>query len=396
MEVTQAERCYPRCLSQRIGTFAQQAPAQTLRTEYLAQSLLFLALLRRRHKGTPEEGLLEMNRNWSERALDAIGAGVLILDRQGLVKFASQPASAILGRPASELVGSCVDQLLAPLPQLGRRAPGTGRVEIDVVLKGGATRTMGVYLSKFLDEGVGEDRYECLFQDITPFIELRRDRDRLLQYATLNQILPGVLHELRNPLASADAMLEILVEEASGRLQEDLHALLGEIRRMGLSLQGVGAVGQQLRSDRYQAIDLAVEEAMRVMQGLASRTGVELWAQVATMPLLPLSTTVMKAITFNLVDNAIAACTASGRVSVRAQIVEPRVFELVVEDNGRGMTSEVRRRCTELFFSTKPRGSGIGLTLCEQTVKAAGGTFSIESEEHRGTRVTVRISFEKA
>jgi len=336
-----------------------------------------------------------MSKSWCVEALDVLGAGVLLLDQHGAVQFSNQRAAVILGQSAAALVGAAVDTILVPLSQLGAPTAGTERLEIEIALKDGARRTIGANLSSFTDPDSKDVRYVLLFQDITSIIELRKERDRLLQYAALNQILPGVLHELRNPLASADAMLQVLVEETEGQFQQDLHALLGELRRMGLSLQGVGAVGQRLRSDRYQAIDLAVEEAMRVMQGLANRGGVALWAQVATMPLLPLSIPVMKAITFNLVDNAITACAAGGKVSVRAHLIDSQIFELVVEDNGRGMTGEVRKRCTELFFSTKTRGSGIGLALCEQAVKDAGGTLSIESEENRGTRVTVRVSIKQ-
>lgn len=334
-----------------------------------------------------------MTKSWSESTLDAIDAGILILDGQGSVQFANRPAGVILSRSIPELVGASVDKVLAPLSRLSQREPHTGRVEVEVMVNGGAVRNIGAHVSSFQDQSSNVERYVCVFQDITPYIELRRDRDRLLQYATLNQILPGVLHELRNPLASADAMLQVLVEETQGQIQEDLHALLGEIRRMSLTLQGVGAVGQHLRSDRSQAVDLAIHEAMRVMQGTANRSGVTLWTNVQTMPLLPFSTSVIKAITFNLVDNAIHACPAGGVVNIGAQIVESRVFELIVQDNGRGMTNEVRRRCKELFFSTKTRGSGIGLALCDRAITDAGGTLSIESEEGRGTKVTVRVAF---
>lgn len=339
---------------------------------------------------------------WCESTLDAISAGILILDEGGVIQYASRPASGILGRSSKELVGAKVDSVLAPLARLVPRDAGTGRVELDIVLRDGALRSIGAYLSAYPDECAGAKRLVCMFQDITPYSELRRERDRLLQYAALNQVLPGVLHELRNPLASAMAMLQIMVEETDGSLQQDLHALLGELRRMSLTLQGVGVVGQHLRSEGHHAVDAAIEEAARVMSGLAERARVTLHTHIETLPLLPLSPAVIKAITFNLVDNAISACSPGGKVSVSARLLDGRdreqhqrtfelIFELIVEDDGRGMSSEVKQRCTELFFSTKRRGSGIGLNLCERAVKGASGTLDIQSEEGRGTRIAVQI-----
>lgn len=335
---------------------------------------------------------------WCENTLDAISAGILILDEKGAVQYANRPASGILGQPVEALVGASVDSVLVPLSRLAQRDNGTGRAEFDVTLKGGAQRSIGAHLSTYQDECARAERHVCMFQDVTPYADLRRERDRLLQYAALNQVLPGVLHELRNPLASAMAMLQVLVEETEGGLQQDLHALLGELRRMSLTLQGVGVVGHQLRSEGYHAVDSAIEETVRVMHGAAERARVTLTPHVLTMPLLRLSGPVIKAITFNLVDNAIGACSTGGHVKVAAHLAGAaegpgagRSFELIVEDDGRGMTSEVKQRCTELFFSTKPRGSGIGLTLCERAVKGAGGTLEIESAEGQGTRIVVRV-----
>jgi signal transduction histidine kinase len=97
---------------------------------------------------------------------------------------------------------------------------------------------------------------------------------------------------------------------------------------------------------------------------------------------------------FNLVQNAIQACRTGGKVVVQSKL-EDNWLEFSVEDTGQGMTPEVLARCRDLFFTTKVRGSGIGLSLCHQICKDAGGELRIESEPGQGTKITARVPVQK-
>lgn len=220
--------------------------------------------------------------------------------------------------------------------------------------------------------------------------EIRTQRDRLLQLAAVGEVLPSVLHELRNPLAAVTTMVEVLVEEAPDGLRQDLHAVLWELRRMGLTLQGIGGLSRQVHGPTPEAIDLAVEEACAVLTPTARALDITLATEVAAMPLVALERAVIKGVVFNLVRNAIDACRPGDRVVVSAR-VDGDAFELSVRDTGRGMTPAVLARCTELFFTSKANGSGIGLAICRQVAERGRGSLTIASEPGVGTTVCVRI-----
>jgi signal transduction histidine kinase len=158
-----------------------------------------------------------------------------------------------------------------------------------------------------------------------------------------------------------------------------------------LGLQGLGAVGRSLRGGGHEAIDHAIEETVRVVQSAALQSGIRVHHASAFLPLLPFDAAVMRAIVFNLVSNAVHACATGGEVTVRAALRPHGIFELEVADTGTGMPPDVVARCTELFFTTKRHGSGIGLALCDRAVRGAGGTLSVDSAVGRGTTFTVRI-----
>lgn len=238
------------------------------------------------------------------------------------------------------------------------------------------------------------DRIVILFQEITEQVLLRAERDRLLQFATLGEVLPSVLHEVRNPLAAVTSAVELLVEDAEDEghaaLSSELHSVLGELRRVELVFQGLGSAGRRLRCTRLHAIDRATEEVMKIMQHRARNAQVILEDEIQLMPLLPLDPAVYKALVFNLVSNAIYACNRGGRV-VLSVALQGDTLTLCIRDNGRGMSPEVLAVCTSAFFTTRTNGSGLGLKICHEIVEEAGGSLDIQSHVGQGTRVCISL-----
>lgn len=106
-----------------------------------------------------------------------------------------------------------------------------------------------------------------------------------------------------------------------------------------------------------------------VLAPRAKKGGVAIEVKVARLPRLFVDAAAVRAVVYNLVTNALHACASGAKVRVTADFDDDRrVFLLVVEDTGTGMSPGVLARCTELFFTTKRVGSGIGLALCRELV----------------------------
>jgi len=320
--------------------------------------------------------------------LEALGAGVIAIREDRTIASANPHAARILRRPLNEIEEHPIGQVVAPLEVLAA-AGERNRGELSVELPDGSRVALGFSLSE-LHPFPGGPHYVLLFQDISPVLELRKQRDRLLQMAVIGDVMPTLLHELRNPLAAVTAMLEVLIEEAEPEMAGDLHTILSEVRRMTLGLQGLGGLVRTVHSPSHCAVDLAVREACRLLEPFAERRGVTLVATGPDMPLLPLDRGVLCGLVFNLVKNAVDACSSGGRVEVDARTVGSSLA-LRVRDDGSGMTPEVLARCRELFFTTKDSGSGIGLALCAQVAESSGGVLTIETGVGRGTEVLVRV-----
>ena len=314
------------------------------------------------------------------------------------MRGASPGTAGVLLQVEGELEGRSVEEVALPLGEL-RRLADASRAGLHEPLH---ERTVRLPSGRVLNlrvrvhEREVEPRFVVVFQEVSEWKALRAQRDKLLQLATVGACMPSVLHEVKNPLTAAITALEVLVEEAqerdAGEEAEDLHGVLSELRRIPLILEGVGSVGRELRACAPMAVDHALHQACGVLRSKAAGLGVELRTDVAYMPLIPLDTATVRAVVFNLVNNALHASRSGGHVLVRGALEEEgRAFVLEVTDTGHGMSPEVRRACTELFFTTKTHGSGIGLALCREACEGAGGTFEIDSTPGEGTRVRLRV-----
>lgn len=332
------------------------------------------------------------------RVLERVPSAVFVLDADGLIRWANGRTHRVLKRSVESVVGLSAEALfgcqMPSVAELPNEPEGfAGRTTLptpDGLRMVVSFRVTPLELPGFEP---AEGCRAVFVQDVTGIEHLRAERDRLLQFATVHEVLPSLLHELKTPLASVLSSVELLIEDyEEPALQQSLFAVLQELRRMKLNLEGIGSVGRPLRAARVHAIDDVVTQACRVLEASARARGMVLHCQTASLPLLPFDPSVVRAVVFNLVTNAIQASVAKGRIAVEVSIEEPsKAFKLVVRDNGCGMNAEVLSRCRDLFFTTKANGSGLGLALCDAAARAADGQLRLESQPGQGTTVTLLI-----
>lgn len=319
--------------------------------------------------------------------LHALPAGVLVVDREGRVHALNPSGCRILGLRAAP-IGAPVTEVLAPLDVLFEGRVTGRRRQLTVVGADGMPVQIGYSTS-----ACGGGHWAVLFRDVSSIEEARSEHDHRLRIETIDELLPSLLHELRNPLAAMTSAVELLIEETRpGELRAELEAILVEGRRMDLAFQGIGMVGRSLRSTRAQLVAPAVHEVVRVMRAPAARAGVMLLLDCSPMPHLYLNAAVVRAIVYNLVNNAVTACREGDEIRVTARVVDDgATFEVMVHDTGVGMSEEVLAQCTELFFTTRSHGSGIGLSMCRRAVEEADGQCTVLSTAGRGTRVILEV-----
>jgi len=224
------------------------------------------------------------------------------------------------------------------------------------------------------------------------------------------QLAAGLAHEINNPMAYVRTNLNVLRSDWD-ELRKELEAQGDSSRSLRLSecddllaesAEGVDrtiAIVRDVRDLAHGAnaaaepfdLDEVVDEALRVA-GAQAGLGVRIERVSGALPTLRGSAGRLRQVVLNLVVNAIHAVGARGVVRVTTEL-RGRQALMRVEDDGPGIDPDVRARLFEPFFTTKPvgQGTGLGLYVSYEIVRAHGGEIRVDSEPGRGTRFEVRL-----
>jgi signal transduction histidine kinase len=158
----------------------------------------------------------------------------------------------------------------------------------------------------------------------------------------------------------------------------------------------VSALLDMIRDRPLNRETLSLAQTMEsVRASLTTPSGIRIVVDVvADLPLVNGDATQLRQVLLNLVDNAIHAASPTDEVRIAGR-VDGAFVELAVEDTGRGVDPEVRRRLFEPLVTTKASGIGLGLALVKRIVNRHGGDISYAPRDGAGARFIVRLPFKE-
>ncbi|MCP5060362.1 MAG: PAS domain-containing protein [bacterium] len=333
---------------------------------------------------------------FARRLLGSWRSGLVAVDEQGRLQIVSSEALRILGQPGSveSWAGRATEELLAHEAELhglvrealaGRDHPS--RAELVLASSG---RTIGFTLLVVVGGGAA-----LLFKDLTAF-ERASEQERLKErLAALGQMAAGLAHEIRNPLAAMEVLAGLLKRRFDAPEQlELLQDLVEEQHRIGAAVDACLAFVRPEPPER-RPIDLSsvVREAAARAAERAGFAG-QLDLPEREGPSVELDAAQISRAIVDLTVNAIQAMEEAGtpapRLSVGIETSADGIL-LSVADNGPGIPAELQERIFSPFFTTRAKGSGVGLALVQKTIASHGGSVQLESDPESGTEFRLHL-----
>jgi signal transduction histidine kinase len=286
--------------------------------------------------------------------------------------------------------------MLAPLRRVQARLAAIGRGELAT---GRLATTDDDELGRLAAEI--ERMVDALLARDARVRELQAQQVRSERLAAIGRMAAHVTHEVRNPLSSIGLNLELLEEELADAGSEPkalLRAIRREVDRLTAYTEEYLRLAR-LPAPRLERGDLgeAVHEAAELVRAEMDAAGIAFTVDIAqALPRVALDEAQIRQCMLNLLRNAREALTlgrgatekggsgGGGAVSVKVEAAGDRVVVTVVDD-GPGIPPEVRARIFEPFYTTKERGTGLGLPLTQQIVLAHGGDIEVRGGPGVGT-----------
>jgi PAS domain S-box-containing protein len=361
-----------------------------------------------------EEGLqtvvkrLARERGFLETLFNAIEDGVLVVDENGRIIYFNQAVTRMLNWKAEEVEGSPISDFLPELKwEKGRTGPAHHEFEVTYP----RPRFLRVYAAPLEGEAKGSGM-ALILHDATEARQQTYEAIESERIHSLTLLAGSVAHEIGNPLNALHIHLQLLTrqvkklhesaaaqspanaetQEIVRKLDHYLDVAKGEITRLDY------IVTQYLQAIRPSAPQLApgslndvARETLELLRPEMENRGLTVKEKLARrLPLSPMDSGQVKQVLVNLIKNAMQAMTRGGTLTVESGSGGDSVW-ISVGDTGGGIAQEEINHIFEPFYTTKKKGTGLGLMIVQRIVRRHGGHIELESHVGQGTTFRIHL-----
>ena len=233
----------------------------------------------------------------------------------------------------------------------------------------------------------------------TELLRLQLELGRVERLATLGRMAGTIAHDLGTPLNSVLGYAQLLSQEnLTERARRRLSIIETQINRMGEIIQHYLLQTRGTAPKRAVLINDLVRDTLTLLLPVFVERAIEVTSSCSgAAPVIYGNSDSIQRVLINLLDNAMYACEKAGAIHISTNACspapKPEGVLIEISDTGAGIAPELLPKIFDLFVTTKPpgRGTGLGLVICQEIVRAHGGTIAVESSVGRGTLVTIYL-----
>ncbi len=326
-----------------------------------------------------------------ENLLNVLPGGVVVLDSRGLISDMNPAAIELLdgkflGTPWRDLV----KQRFAPRQDDGHEVSTRDGRKYSI-----ATRSLNA------------DGQIILLTDQTETRRLQSELHRHERLSSMGKMVSALAHQIRTPLSSAMLYASHLGGDQLGPAQQQKFAnkLLGRLNHMERQIQDMLLfVKGELPLNDQVSVEAFIQSFKDAMDAPVQMAGAKVnWLTETSNFTLRCNVDALVNALMNLVNNALQACGDKKAVlTVRISEVTQsfvtgsskknfQALAVVISDNGPGLPKSIENTAMDLFVTTKPQGTGLGLAVVKAVVNAHGGKFKLSSVSGEGTRALITL-----
>lgn len=297
--------------------------------------------------------------------LETLPGAILVIDSAGVIRQQNSQASALLNEP---LIGSSWAAVVQ------REVRDGGSEDGNLQLRDGRWLSLS---RRPLKSDSGE---VLLLADVTESRRMSELRQRSERLTTIGEMTAKFAHQVRTPLASAMLYAGQLdrTTDAGKRVADKITDGLHELKRMVNDMLGFAA-GARCSQQRINVVDLLEDVKRSIEPQLGKQTTLRVSVTDATLTVAA-NGDALKGALLNFVTNAEQAGDGAVNILLHGHCFGDAVH-LCVSDDGPGIPEDVKAQLFQPFFTTRPQGTGLGLTVAKAVATAHGGNISVATSE---------------
>jgi two-component system sensor histidine kinase AtoS len=344
--------------------------------------------------------LLE-TRSMHHNILDSLSDAVITVDSANTVSYINPAGCELFRCQAGEIVGqpyltlfrsgAHFSSLLVDTLHCGREHRG---VELDYPLPDQTLHIMAS--SSLLFDGRGNQLgVVAVVRDISETYSLREQVAHADRLAAIGEVAAGIAHELRTPLTSIRGFVQYLQGSTDPKEWQEYGDII--IREVDGLNRIVSELLDLVRPHPLRptpcTLNSLVDETLLLARNSANNSRIAFVVECTgpddALPLVEVDRGQIKQVLLNIIVNAIQSIVEQGQIRITTARSGADGVSVCVRDTGCGISEVARERIFDPFFSTKPTGTGLGMTIARRIVEDHHGRIEIVSEEGRGSSVTL-------
>ncbi|MBI3422206.1 MAG: PAS domain-containing protein [Acidobacteria bacterium] len=349
-----------------------------------------------------------------EALFEAMEDGVCVQTTDARIMLVNRAFAEMFGRPPAELIGKTCNDVFGcasdhgQLPKQCARLNSllTGVTATEEISGRNPGQRLRARVSPVRDVAGQVIAFVMVVRDVTDVALREREQSRIEQIARLGELVAGLAHEIKNPLAGIQGAVDILIQR---RLPEDperavLENVRHEVNRIDSAIQLLLSRARP-RTFNFQPANLAdtVQRAVGLGQAIAASATHGRIRVKFISPALPLVLAIdehqIEDAVLNLILNALDAIAGPGQIVVsvshdQLNDLHAAFARVIVTDDGCGIPAENLQRIFNPFFTTNAHGTGLGLPAVRRIVRAHGGRVEVTSTVGSGSTFTLFLPYQ--
>jgi len=215
---------------------------------------------------------------------------------------------------------------------------------------------------------------------------------RVEEMSAMDEMISGIAHEIKNPLASLSGSIQLLKEDARPGSHEDklMHIILRETQRLKQITNDIGLFAKPSKVNASQ-VDMtrAIEDVVTLFLNTPGTRKLQIDTKLEKNLFVTIDPDHLKQILWNLIKNAAESIDAKGKIIIGLGSPRNKRIYLTIRDNGTGIDPEKAKHIFDPFYTTKPDGTGLGLSIIHRIIDTYDGMIDFESIPDKGTLFTI-------